>query len=72
MRNLDFDEYVFLFGVILILVLIGFATRDIIRFNRYQEEHQKFLSEHGCQEIHRSEYVVVFECKDGMKTELQH
>lgn len=49
-----------------------------------RHEHQKYLEEHGCQEIHRSytgrtinhgkyntsEEVIVYECKDGMRTEL--
>lgn len=65
----------------LLLFVIGFAGLSIYGVI----QHQKFLEEHGCQEIHRSltgrsinhgkfstaESVIVFECKDGMRTELQ-
>jgi hypothetical protein len=64
---------------------LGFLTYEMVQTMRELDAHQKFLETHGCQLIHSSptgrdlgnvkihhyEYVYVYECADGTRTELK-
>lgn len=76
----DWDiEWLMCLLIALLIGLIGFAL--------YQaKQHEEFLQEHGCQMLtqaptgrrvycgkgcFRSEYVYVYECADGTRTEVR-